>query len=274
MYYNLLTRKQDPAYSRLKGLTRLLLNFIDVKCIYFSDHIGKPINQGIVTVIITADSPHYWDDIYEYLWKVVQAFPEFSLRIYNEEWLQEEIQEGCLFFILHCRHSSLIYSENDSILSIYKISAKRLAKLAKKRLREYTTENRIIGRDLKYHIRSQNYLMAAYVIQQQLRNLYICASWLLSGEWHVLQSLAGQSEHLSRYSTLPQQLFNPDNPKEYAVLKQLDRSCAVVQGRTKKSQSINEETINSASGKLRLAVKEIETLFEDCIKKGLEILNS
>lgn len=273
MYYNLLTHKQDPAYTRLKGLTRLLLNFIDIKYIYFSPHIGRSVNQGILTVIISEDSPHYCDDIYEYLWKVIQSFPEFSLRVYNEEWLQEEIQEGCLFFILHCRKETLIYKVSASAFpEDENISYKRVVKNAGKRLRQYTNENQIIMRDLKFHLRSENYTLALYTLHQQLRNLYIYASWLLSGEWHVLQSLKEQSEHLSRYTYLSQMLFNPDNKEDDKILEHLDKSCDIVQGRTKEGSSVRKEIVHAASEKLELAVKEVENLFTECIKKAGEIL--
>lgn len=273
MYYNILTQKQNPTYRRLKRVTKLLRKFIDVECIYFSRHIGKPVNQGILTVIISYDSPHYWDDIYEYLWKVTSSFPEFSIRIYNEEWLQEGIEEGCLFFILHCRTQTLIYSESRSIIPLQKnISSKRLVKLAEKRLTEYTNENQIMGRDLKYHLRNENYTLALYMLHQQLRNLYVCASWLLSGEWYVLQSLAEQAEHLSRFTCLPQMLFSPDKEGDLEILEHLDRACDIIQGRTKADKPVSKEIVDAASIKLDLAVKEVTTLFTNYIKRTQEIL--
>ena len=273
MYYNLLTQKQNPAYSRLKRLTKLLRNYIDVERIYFSRHIGKPVNQGILTVIISEDSPHYWDDIYEYLWKVIASFPEFSIRIYNEEWLQEGIEEGCLFFILHCRRNALIYSETACKFPSYKnINCKRLVKLAEKRLKEYINENQVIGRDLKHHLRNENYTLALYTLHQQLRNLYVFASWLLSGEWYVLQSLAEQAEHLGRFTGLPKLLFNPDNEGDCGVLEQLDKACDIIQGRAQEDKPVSKETVNEASIKLELAEKEVRTLFGICIKRAQEIL--
>lgn len=273
MYYNLLTQKRNPTYSRLKRLTKLLRNFIDIERIYFSRHIGKPVNQGILTVIISEDSPHYWDDVYEYLWKVISSFPEFSIRIYNEEWLQEGIDEGCLFFILHCRREALIYSDTACKFTRQKnISCKRLVKLAEKRLKEYTNENLVIGRDLKYHLRNENYTLALYTLHQRLRNLYVCASWLLLGEWYVLQSLAEQAGHLSRYTNLPQMLFSTDNEGDCEVLEQLDKACDIIQGRTKEDKPVSKETVNVASGKLELAVTEVKTLFANCIKRAQEIL--
>lgn len=275
MYYNLLTQKRNPAYSRLKRLTKLLRNFIDVERIYFSRHIGKPVNQGILTVIISEDSPHYWDDIYEYLWKVIASFPEFSIRIYNEEWLHEGIEEGCLFFILHCRRNALIYSETTHKFPRHKkINCKSVVKLAEKRLKEYTNENQVMGRDLKYHLRNDNYTLALYTLHQQLRNLYICTSWLVSGEWYVLQSLAEQGELLSRFTGLPQMLFSPDKEDDNDILEQLDKACDIIQGRTNENQSISKDAVNAASIKLELAVTEVKTLFANSIKRAQEILKS
>lgn len=275
MYHNMLIQKQYPLYPRLKSAAKLLQKFMAIEYIYFSQQPDKAINKGILIVIISANSPHYWDDLAEYSWKLFALYPEFSFCIYNEEWLLEGIEEGNLFFIVHCSKEQLIYSGKGNALEWQReldISPKRIIKLANKRLKDYTNENSIINRDLKYYMRNENYLMVAYVLHRQLRNLYICLSWLTSGEWHVLQYLHEQIEHLTKYSNLPHLLFNPNSNKDHEVLNSLDMACSIIQDGVNKEQIITKAIVEMGSEKLELALKEVESLFAEYIKRAQEIL--
>ncbi|MFV8343585.1 hypothetical protein [Flavobacterium sp. XS2P39] len=271
MYHNILTQKDYPEYSQIKKIVKLLLEFIEVDTIYFSKHFEEPSNIGIITVIISKSSPHFYDDIYEYAWKLFKSHPEFSFVIFDKASVKEELNEGNPFFIMNCSESELIYSTTTpkSIVNIEKINAKKLIEKTKKRFQIHTSYSLIIDRDLRFY-RSHNFLMAAYNIHQQFRYLFISVSSFLTGEYRIEQSLKRQQENLRMFSSLLGNAFDPDKEEEWFVRKQLDKACSAIQW-NKEIEPISKETVELASIKLDWFKKEIGRFFQEYLKKTKEI---
>ena len=114
MYHNTLIKKDHPQQAELEKVIELMLAFSDANTIYFSPHIEEDLNAGIVMVIIGDDSPHAWDDLNDNYWKVFEAFPQFSFRIFDANWVKDELKDGNPFFAMHCTKNSLVYSTEGS----------------------------------------------------------------------------------------------------------------------------------------------------------------
>lgn len=222
----------------------------------------------MLIVIVSKKSPHYYDDIYEYLWKVFKKYNQFSFCIFDRSWVKDEVKKGNLFFVLNCKERELVYSEVSykSILNIKKIKLKKLLRKTNKRYKMWVAESDTIGRDLKYHRRSDNHLMALYVIHQQLRYLFINVSWLLTGEWIVDDSIKGQQEHVSIFNNSFSKIFDPDKNEEWYVLEKLDRACRAIQW-GKEMEPLNAEVVSLASEKLEWMQKEVRTIYQQYTEK-------
>ena len=273
MYHNILIQKNHPHHLQIEKAVECLLGFIETDSIYFSEHLEDSVNIGIITVIISENNPHNWYDIYEYSRKIFKAYPEFSFRVFNAEWGKEELSEGNTFFIMHCSEHELVYSTDDSssVVVLKKFNAKRLIKKTKETFRLDLKESIIIGRDRKFHLRCENYSMAAYTMHQQLCSLFISATWFLTGEWIAEHSLEKLQKHLSMFSSTVGKAFDPDKEQEWFVLEQLDNACGAIQCNAK-IELISKETLEVASAKVDWVEIEIRRLFQQNIARCKEKL--
>ena len=268
MYHNTLIQKNHPEQESLEKVIELVLGFIEADSIYFSSQVEDGLNDGILLVIIGENSPHYWDDVYEYSWKIFHNYPQFSFRIFDSSWVKEEIENGNLFYVMHCNSDTLVYSSTESSDTLYpeSIKLKRFLKNARSRYRIEDECAFTISLNVKYYKKGKNYLQAAYTLHQSIRCLFISASWFLTGEWLVLKSLAKQQEHISKFSQTLGRLFNMEDEKECLLMEQLDNACAAVQG----NQSIPEidlAIIEAVEAKLDPMRKEVLRLFEMCTSR-------
>ncbi len=272
MYHNILTQKDNPDCRQIKKAVKLLRMFMKIDMIYFSKQSDGISNLGIITVIISKSSPHYYDEIYEYCWKIFRYFDEFSFLFYDRFWVKEEIGYGNPYFFLHCNDDTLIYSKpkEKCLFEIGEIDCEDFIKEAKKRFDADTAESNVVGRDLKYHINNGNHLMSAYTIHQQLRYLFISVSWFLTGEYIPSHSIAEQQEHLSGFCKRLGSLFDYEIREEWSVLEQLECARGTVQY-NHKIDPLTQESVEFARAKLDLLKTETDKLFNDCIEKTRQI---
>lgn len=268
MYYNILTQKDYPNYSQIKKIIKLLLKLIETEAIYFSRHIDEKINIGIITVLVTENNPHSWEDIYEHCSNFFKAYPEFSFRVFNADWVKESLRNGNVFFIMHCSEHELVYctDESSSIVVLKKINAKRLIKKTKETFRFDFKDSVIIGRDRNFHLRCKNYSMAAYTIHHELRLIFVFATWFLTGEWIAEHCLEKLQKELSKFSSILGKTFDPNKEEEWFVLEQLENARAAIQFNAE-IKPISKITVEEAAVKVDWVEKEVRRLFEEYIKK-------
>ncbi|BFM44026.1 hypothetical protein CFS9_26670 [Flavobacterium sp. CFS9] len=274
MYHNILTQKDQPEYRAVKKIVKLLLEFVEIDSIYFSKS-DEESNLGILTVIISKKSPQYYDEIREHLWKVIKNHNEFSFCIFDRDWIKRELKKGNLFFVLYCNQSMLVYSEvnHKLVLDVKEIKLKKLLRKTSERYKMWTSENDIIGRDLKYYQKCENHLMALYVIQQQLRYVFINVSELLTGEWIFSDSIKEQQKHVKMFHNSLGKAFDPERKEEWTVLKKLDRAREAFQW-GKEIEPIDAEVVASAFEKLEWMKNEVRTLFQQYAEKTKLIFES
>lgn len=267
MYHNILTQKDQPEYKAVKKIAKLLLEFIESDSIYFSKSIEEP-KIGILTVIVSKTSPHDYDEIYDHLWKVFKKYNQFSFCIFDRSWVKDEVKNGNLFFVLNCKESDLVYSKanHKHALNINKINLKKLLSKTSERYKVWIAESDTIGRDLKYHQRNNNHLMALYVIHQQFRYLFINVSWLLTGEWKIDESIMEQQEYVSMFNNSLGKAFDTHKDEERTVLQKLDNACKAIQW-GKEMEPLNEDVVTFATEKLEWMQKEVRTLFQQYTEK-------
>jgi hypothetical protein len=268
MYHNILTQKEYPHYSQIKKTIKLLLEFIETDAIYFSRHLEEKVSIGIITVIVSQNNLNSWDDIYDHAWKIFKSRPEFSFRVYSAEWVMTELNQGNTFFIMHCSEHELVYStdDNNSVVVLNNCNAKEFIQAANETFRLNFKESGIIGRDRKFYLSCENYSMAAYTMHQQLRSLFISASWFLTGDWMADQSLEKLQKNLSKFSNTLGKAFDPDKEEEWFVLEQLENARAAIQFNAE-IEPITKKTLEVASAKVDWVEKEVRRLFEVYIKK-------
>ena len=273
MYRNILTQKDYLNYSLIKKTIKLLLEFIEIDSIYFSQHFEEKVNVGIITIIISENNLYSWDDIYDHAWKIFKSRPEFSFRVYNAEWVKVGLSEGNVFFIMNCSEHELLYSVDDSssVVILKKVDANRLIKKAKETFYLYFRESGIIGRDLKFHLRCENYSMAAYTMHQQLCSLFISSSWFLTGDWMSCQSLEKMQKKLGKFSSTLGNAFDPNKEEEWFVLEQLENATDAIQ-RNAEIEPISKETLEAASAKVDWLEKKVRKLFRKNIARSKEKL--
>jgi hypothetical protein len=267
VYHNILTQKDQPEYRAVKKIVKLLLEFVETDSIYFSKS-DEGSKLGILTMIVSKKSPQYYDEIFDSLWKVTKKHKEFSFCIFNRDWIKYESKKGNLFFVLNCNQSMLVYSKINYklVVDVKRMKLKQLLRRTRERYKIWIAESDTIGRDLKYHRRCENHLMALYVIQQQFRYLFINVSWLLTGEWIASDNIKGQQEHVRMFNNSLGKVFDPDNKEEWAVLKKLDRACKAIQWGDE-IEPLDAEVVASASEKLQWMKNEVRTLFQQYEEK-------
>ena len=274
MYCNVLTQKEHPKYRAVKKMTKLLLEFVEVDCMYFSESDLES-KIGIMTLVISRESEHYYDDVNDHLWKVIQNHNEFVFCFFNRECIKDELKRGNLFFIFHCREKELIYKKSGqkAILDIRNIKMKRLLKQTGRRYSMWTSESNTIGRDFKHHHRNDNHLMALYVLQQQFRYLFINASWLVKGEWTPHESISYQQKYIGAFNISLGRVFDLNNEKERRVLEKIECACKEVQW-GEKEESFDVETVNYAQEKVEWMRKEVQAIFLEKREKIKEIFKN
>ncbi len=275
MYHNILTNKESTDDRRIKKAVKRLRMFIKADLIYFSKQSGRFSASGIITVIISKSSPHYYEEIHGHCWKIFKHFEEFTFRFFDRFWVNEEIENGNPYFILRCNDGTLIYSRTKEkrVFEIAEISAEDFLRSAGERFDADKLESDAIGCDLKSHMREGNHLMSAYAIHKYMRYLFMNVSWFLTGEDNPSQNIVGQLIYLSRFSDRLGNPFNHELTREFSVLEQLECVRESVQN-NQKIVPVTEEHIESALLKLDWLKIETDKLFRDCIEKTKQIFEN
>lgn len=271
MYHNILTQKDHPKYRAVKKIVKLILEFVEADCIYFSESDAESKN-GILTVVVSKKSPHYHDEVFDHLWKVIQNHNRFIFCLFNRECIKDEVKRGNLFFIFHCKETELVYKDagQKPALNIKNINMKQFLKQTSKRYQIWTSEGNTIARDLRYHRRSGNHLMALYVLHQQFRYLFINASWLLTGEWLPQENISYQQEHITVFNSVLGKAFDSTNEKEREILEKLELARKAVQW-GEEAESFDTETVDYVSDRLEWMKNEVRILFQQHTEKIKQI---
>lgn len=266
MYHNYLISKNHPQQAELEKAVELVMAFSAVCSIYFSPHIEEDLNAGIIMVIIAEDSPHAWDDLNENYWKVFDAFPQFSFRIFSAQWVKDELKDGNPFFAMHCTKNSLIYSteESEEFNFVERLKPKRFLKKAKHEFDKEDNSAFILGINLKYYQRQEDHFQAAYNIHQNMRWLLIAASNFLTGEYLVEHDLKVHQNHVGKFSKELATTFDSDNEQEMALLEILNAACNSVQ-HGHEAPKLTKELIDVAEAKKDWLNIEVSRLFKECV---------
>lgn len=255
-------------------MAKLLLEFVEADCIYFSESDLES-KIGIMSLVISRESEHYYDDVNDHLWKVIQNHTQFVFCFFNRDCIKDELKRGNLFFIFNCKETDLVYKNDGQkpVIDIKSIKLKRLIKQTKKRYRMWRSEAVTVGRDFKYHHKNDNLLMAFYVLHQQFRYLFINVSWLLTGEWIPHESIADQQEHVGTFKSSLGKVFDVNIEKERDALEKMDSARNAVQC-GKQAEVFDHESADYVNEKLQWMKKEVETVFLEKIEKAKQIFNN
>lgn len=266
MYHNTLITKDHPQQADLEKAIELILAFSGANSIYFSPHLEDGVNQGIIMVIIANDSPHAWDELNDNYWKVFEAFPQFSFRIFDARWVKEELKDGNPFFAMHCTKNSLVYSTAESKEMDYtdRLRPKRFLKKAKSKFGGENHAAFVLGTSVKFYQHRKDYVQAAYNIHQNIRWLFIAASNFLAGEWLVAQDLKIQQRHAGRFAKALDNTFSSEEEEEIQLLELLNAACYAVQNRNEIPE-LSLELIVAAEAKKEWLRMEVNRLFRECI---------
>lgn len=266
MYHNTLLKKDHPQQAELEKVIELILATTVTSTIYLSPHLEEDLNGGIIIVIIGEDSPHAWDDLNDNYWKVFDAFPQFSFRIFDANWVKDELKDGNPFFAMHCTKNSLIYSteESEEFNFVEKLKPKRFLKKAKNEFDKEDNSAFILGINLKYYQKQEDHLQAAYNIHQNIRWLLISASNFLTGEYLVEHDLKVHQNHVGKFSKELAKTFDIDNEQDAMLLEMLNASCNTVQNGSD-APELTKEIIDVAEAKKNWVCVEVDRLFKECI---------
>jgi len=268
MYHNISIPQNIPQKEPLEKVIELILSFVMADSIYFSPHLEEELNEGIIIVIIGKNSPHDWDDITDYCWKIFESYPQFSFRIFDSSWVKEELAAGNSFFAMHCSSRELVYSVADSNANFYieKLKPKRFLKKSKCRYQIDNQTSFAAGLNVRHYKSGKNYLQAVYSLHQSIKFLYISASWFLTGEWLAGQDLEIHQKHIGRFSKSLGKVFDLDNSEEVALMEQLNGSCSEVQY-NQKIPEITLQIIEAGEVKWNYMKLEVQRLFDACISR-------
>ncbi|WP_026705035.1 hypothetical protein [Flavobacterium soli] len=267
MYHNLCITKDHPHQADLERAVEVVLSYIAVEAIYFSKHLEEGSNLGILLVILADDSPHYWDDIYEYSWKIVETFPQFSLRIFDKKWIEDDLNDGNPFFAMHCTLQSVVYTSTDDVLShLPVVKKKRFLRNAVKYFESEINGLHKLRVQAYNYRRADSFVLAAYTVHQVIWHLYHTAAWFLTGEYPVSKDLEVQQKHVVMYAPALGLLFNPEIEDEAALEVELNDACEAVQ-KNLEAEPLTIELVDAAAEKMIFAEKELERLFALAIER-------
>lgn len=264
MYHNILLRKDHPQQESLEKAIEMLLLFSDAHTLYFSDHLEEGLNQGILIAIVADDSAISWEDLNGHYRKVFKLFPQFSFRIFDSHWVEEELEEGNPFFAIHCNRNTLAYSteQSTSVCFIDKLKPKQFLRKAAAKFRMDEHAAFIVGLNVKFYVGTDN-LQAAYMLHQNLRWLYVAASWFLTGEWLVENDLELQQQHVGRFSAVLGQAFNANDATEVELMEILNGAYHCVQKGGERIV-ITTEQVKAAEAKKEWICAEVRRIFKTC----------
>jgi hypothetical protein len=266
MYHNYLISKNHPQQAELEKAVDLVMAFSAVSSIYISPHLEEDLNAGIIIVIIAEDSPHAWSDLNENYWKIFEEHPHFSFRIFDAQWIKDELKDGNPFFAMHCTKNSLIYSteETEEFNFVERLKPKRFLKKAKSEFDKEDNAAFILGLNLKYYQRQEDHLQAAYNIHQNIRWLLIAASNFLTGEYLVEHDLEVHQNHVGKFSKELAKTFDIQNEEEKKLLELLNTACNAVQY-GHEIPELTKDIIDAAEAKKDWLNIEVSRLFKECI---------
>ena len=271
MYYNILTQKDHPKYRAVKKTVKLLLEFVEAECIFFSESAVES-RTGILTIVVSKKSPHYYDDVVFHLWKVIENYNTFSFCFFDKECIKREVGKGNLFFIFNCKETDLVHRNTvgKPVVDIKKLNMKRLLKKTVANYQMWISEANTIGRDLKYHRGNENHLMALYVIHEQFRYLFINASWILTGEWVMDENISGQHDRIAKFNSVLGNTFDLDKKEEKELLRKLDLARKAVQW-GEEIEPLTAEIVESAYEKMQWLMSEVKTMYQQYAEQTKQI---
>ena len=265
MYHNILLRHGQPQHAPLTKAVELLLSFSMANTIYFSPHLEEGVNEGLIIVMVSEGSPFCYYELNEHYWKLFEAFPEFTFRIFDGSWMEDSLESGNPFFAIHCHPDTLVYStaESAEIGLAAKLKPKRFLKMARS---EYGSEEHaasMSGINLKYYQRNGDFLQAMFLLHQNIRALFMAAEWFLCSESLMEDDLGIHQSHLARYAKALGKAFDVEKEEERMLLEALDGARNAVEKGTS-TATFTVEQVEAATVKKELIRMEVGRLFREC----------
>jgi len=268
MDHNFLLPNDLCGAAALEKVLELLLAFVAADSVYFSPHLEQGPNEGVFLVVLGDECTQYWDEVHHNCEKLFDSYPQFSFRVYDREWITDELNDGNPFFVLHCNRQFLLYHTSGSaeIALLDSLKPKRFAKSARNRFRVDDETAFTVAVDLRHYIKAGNLLQAAYTLHQSIRWLFITASRFLTGEWLVADDLQVQQEHVGFFSVALGNTFNVKLPEDVVVLELLNGACKAIKS-DGEVPVLTLELLRVLELRKEAMRKEVHRLFEACMER-------
>jgi len=268
MDHNFLLPNDLPRTAALEKVLELLLAFVAADSVYFSPHVEEVSSEGVFLVVLADECTQYWDEVHHNCEKLFAGYSQFSFRVYDREWITDELKDGNPFFVLHCNRQALLYHSTASaeIALVDCLKPKRFLKSARNRFRVDDETAFTVAVDLRHYIKGGNLLQAAYTLHQAMRWLFITASRFLTGEWLVADDLQVQQQHIGSFSVALGNTFDEKLSEDVALLELLHRACKAVKA-DGEAPIVTIELLEVLELKKEVMRKEVHRLFAACMER-------
>ncbi|MDT0642829.1 HEPN domain-containing protein [Zunongwangia sp. F363] len=251
--------------EKITELTRQILNVLTLDQIYLSKKQTEgESNYYILTGFVDISLDPIPNEVFSLIAEIQKGYPEFRIRIYNEEQADTAMQRGSLYFLEHCSLGTFIYSnpEGENILSYPELSLNGLLVWAS---RHYNREKRKVdsfektGRTL---MEDQQFGLAAFNFHQAFEFLFRCIERLCIGKCRVTHSIISHINYCRSF--FPQILPFQNSPESKELLVLLEHAYSA--GRYEDEYCITKKEIDQILVELKWFCEKVEELYQKHLK--------
>lgn len=264
MDHYLLIPKGHPKAQLLTTLTEELLSVVNADTIFLSVDNTLAGYETLFTIIIDATFTDIDAELQSIADRIFTPYPDIGFRIFSNDYANDALIKGNLYFLIHTTLGEIIYSNPSSTCRFFPESSMLLPSINRAKKQYKRKQNGISGRFSDYPscIKHEEFANAVFILHQMLEQLFKTASNFLMGKQNLAKDIGEQQKAIRMYAPSLAGLFDPNDEEESRLLKLLYE--VYIAYRKKEKIVVSRHDTEKLLFKTQWAKQEVERLFKVC----------
>ncbi len=274
MEQNIIIPENISDTKTLKEIISRVLKMVGVERIYFNEGTAEHRFKYRLIIIIKTISKNQTAQLAPMIEELFAEYPGYYHRFFPLSYVDQETNNGNLFFLNNCLDKNLIYKdpESDPFWVHEKIDFDTLIKKAKAYFSKDMDKIRSFQQGANFFKNDKNYAQAAFMLHQTIELSFRTLEYFLIGKSKICHRITDHQAYMKEAFTNYGELFLTILPKDKELLPLLDKTYS--HARYCQTFQISKEQVSHLEFKAGRIIKEAEKCFDQELLKSEELFKA
>lgn len=273
MEQNLIIPESITDTKTLKEIISRVLKMVGVERIYFNEGAEEHSFKYRLIIIVKPISKDQTAQLAPLFEELFANYPGYYHRFFPLAYVNQETNNGNLFFLNNCLDKNLIYKdpEADSFWIHEQIDFNTVIAKAKAYFSRDMDKIKSFKEGANFYNKNKNYAQAAFMLHQTIELSFRTLEYFLIGKSKICHRITDHQSYMKEAFIRHGDLFLKILPEDKELLPLLDQTYS--HARYSHTYQISKEQVRHLEFKAGLIIKEAEKCFDQELLKSEGIFN-